>query len=227
MSGLFVDHLFRPGDTEIEEAGLHEGAVVAVTSSRPADRRDEDLPEEGSLALSVVTGPDAGRIVPLPTNGEYRIGRGPDCHIRLLDPTLSRLHCALQVSAVDTVTVVNLSTTVGTRIAGATITSPEPVAFGTPIAARNDHHRGGPQQPRGPDTGLPPGPSAGACWNDQLQPPTPGRSRTARHQPRSSDRAPGRRQAPVQRGVHGRAGGAWGSSWCSPFTAPCTPCSRC
>ena len=133
-SGLFVDDLFRPGDTEIEEAGLHEGAVVALTSSTPADRLDEDLPEEGSLALTVVTGPDAGQVVPLSTNGEYRIGRGPDCHIRLLDPTLSRLHCALQVSAVDTVTVVNLSATVGTRIAGATITSPQPVALGTPIA---------------------------------------------------------------------------------------------
>lgn len=132
-SGLFVDDLFRPGDTEIEEAGLHEGAVVALTSSTPADRLDEDLPEEGSLALTVVTGPDAGQVVPLSTNGEYRIGRGPDCHIRLLDPTLSRLHCALQVSAVDTVTVVNLSATVGTRIAGATITSPQPVALGTPI----------------------------------------------------------------------------------------------
>jgi hypothetical protein len=112
-SGLFVDHLFRPGETEIEEAGLHEGAVVAVTSSPPAGRGDEDLPEEGSLALAVVTGPDAGRIVPLPTNGEYRIGRGPDCHIRLLDGTRSRLHCGLQVNTVDTVTVVNLSTTVG------------------------------------------------------------------------------------------------------------------
>jgi hypothetical protein len=72
-------------------------------------------------------------VVPLSTDGEYRIGRGPECHIRLRDPALSRLHCGLQVSTVGTVTVVNFSTTVGTRIGGATITSPEPVAFGTPV----------------------------------------------------------------------------------------------
>jgi hypothetical protein len=58
--GLFVDDLFRPGDAEIEEAGLHEGAVVTLTSSTPADFRDDDLPEAESLVLMVVSGPDAG-----------------------------------------------------------------------------------------------------------------------------------------------------------------------
>ena len=226
-SGLFVDDLFRPGDTEIEEAGLHEGAVVTLTSSTPdGPPRRGPCPTEGSLALTVVTGPDAGRVVPLPTDGEYRIGRGPECHIRLLDPTLSRLHCGLQVSTVGTVTVVNLSTSVGTRIAGATITSPEPVALGTPIllgtttswrwtaSATKIGCRASPglvgwgHRERSASTARP-----GSLPNRSISAWSPPSSRKMPASLRSTW-CPWWLPRP------------WDWSWCSPFTAPCTPCSR-
>ena len=76
------------------DSGLHRGDVVrlvpaptCVTSPRPAERQ---------LALTIVDGPQRGRIVPL-RSGVHTIGRGSGMDVRLDDDAVSRHHADLLV----------------------------------------------------------------------------------------------------------------------------------
>lgn len=137
-AGLFVDGLFRPGDEEVERGGLHEGSTVALTAAAfGADGTDEPLPDGGELALMVLSGLDAGSVTVLPLAGEYLVGRAPECHIRLADPTVSWRHCGIRVGPAGALSVANYSTTAGTRIGGQPVDEPVGVALGTPILVGN------------------------------------------------------------------------------------------
>uniref|UniRef100_UPI0031D491C0 FtsK/SpoIIIE domain-containing protein n=1 Tax=Streptomyces hawaiiensis TaxID=67305 RepID=UPI0031D491C0 len=100
------------------EPPLTDGAVLSVG----APGEPEPHPElEGAPAqLQVVAGPDAGG-VHLLHGGEIRIGRSADADVPLDDPDVSRLHCAVTVSADGRVAVADLDSTNGTTVSGARV----------------------------------------------------------------------------------------------------------
>lgn len=48
-----------------------------------------------SVSLTVIAGPDSGRICALKPGGVLLVGRGAQCDLRLTDPGVSRVHCRL------------------------------------------------------------------------------------------------------------------------------------
>ncbi len=69
-----------------------------------------------AITLTVLSGPDRGARLRL-TGELARIGTGESCALRLKDPTVSRLHCALEVGR-NAVRVVDSGSTNGTFIDG-------------------------------------------------------------------------------------------------------------
>ncbi len=65
--------------------------------------------------LRVVSGPDAGVEVPLP-EGSSRIGRAPDCQVRLTDRRVSKQHARIDIS--DVVELVDLGAANGIEVGG-------------------------------------------------------------------------------------------------------------
>jgi pSer/pThr/pTyr-binding forkhead associated (FHA) protein len=47
--------------------------------------------------LVVIRGPDSGRVFPMPESGTLTIGRSQTTDTRLIDPTISRNHCRVEV----------------------------------------------------------------------------------------------------------------------------------
>ncbi|MEO5728563.1 MAG: sigma 54-interacting transcriptional regulator [Byssovorax sp.] len=79
--------------------------------------------------LHVIAGPDAGahrRLGP----GRIRVGTAPGCDVRLGDPTVSRLHCQLEIHG-HGVHVTDLESTNGTFVDGVRVYSAELSAGGT------------------------------------------------------------------------------------------------
>jgi transcriptional regulator with GAF, ATPase, and Fis domain len=79
----------------------------------PEQRATLEFP---SITLTVLSGPDRGARSRL-TGQEARIGTGEACTLRLKDPTVSRLHCALEVGR-NAVRVVDSGSKNGTFIDG-------------------------------------------------------------------------------------------------------------
>ena len=96
-------------DEHLGNPGLRSGCVLGVDEPAPRVTRPH-----GAIHLQVVGGPDAGRVEPV-SIGRLRIGRDPDCEIRLTDPDVSRHHAELAVTA-GGITVRDLGSTNGTRI---------------------------------------------------------------------------------------------------------------
>jgi transcriptional regulator with GAF, ATPase, and Fis domain len=85
----------------------------STTLLDPVARAALELP---SIVLTVLSGPDRGSRLRL--GGEMaRIGTGEKCALRLKDPTVSRLHCALEVGR-NSVRVVDSGSKNGTFIDG-------------------------------------------------------------------------------------------------------------
>jgi hypothetical protein len=98
---------------------LVDGAVLSLHA--PAEQHAGPRPGTPSAArLHVVGGPDAGG-VHLLQGGQARIGRSADADVALDDPDVSRLHCAVTVDDEGRVTVVDLGSTNGTRVAGRSV----------------------------------------------------------------------------------------------------------
>ncbi|MEU1851903.1 FtsK/SpoIIIE domain-containing protein [Streptomyces sp. NPDC019990] len=97
------------------EPPLTDGAVLSVGAPGEPEPRPElaDAPAQ----LQVVAGPDAGG-VHLLHGGDIRIGRSADADVPLDDPDVSRLHCAVTVSADGRVSVADLDSTNGTTLDG-------------------------------------------------------------------------------------------------------------
>jgi transcriptional regulator with PAS, ATPase and Fis domain len=87
-----------------------EGSATHVMSAKLVSL------EFPSVQLTVVGGPDRGLAAKI-SGDTARIGTGDRCAIRLSDPTVSRLHCALEVRR-NAVRVVDSGSTNGTFIDG-------------------------------------------------------------------------------------------------------------
>ncbi|MET9763036.1 FHA domain-containing protein [Streptomyces sp. NPDC006372] len=97
------------------EPPLTDGAVLSVGA--PGEPEPHPELADAPAQLQVVAGPDAGG-VHLLHGGEIRIGRSADADVPLDDPDVSRLHCAVTVSADGRVSVADLDSTNGTTLDG-------------------------------------------------------------------------------------------------------------
>ncbi|MYS88355.1 MULTISPECIES: FHA domain-containing protein [Streptomyces] len=97
------------------EPPLTDGAVLSVGA--PGEPEPHPELDDAPAQLQVVAGPDAGG-VHLLHGGEIRIGRSADADVPLDDPDVSRLHCAVTVSADGRVSVADLDSTNGTTLDG-------------------------------------------------------------------------------------------------------------
>ncbi|MCF0078390.1 FtsK/SpoIIIE domain-containing protein [Streptomyces lomondensis] len=102
------------------EPPLTDGAVLSVGA--PGEPEPHPEWDDAPAQLQVVAGPDAGG-VHLLHGGEIRIGRSADADVPLDDPDVSRLHCAVTVSADGRVSVADLDSTNGTTLDGARVGS--------------------------------------------------------------------------------------------------------
>ncbi|MFD5588513.1 FHA domain-containing protein [Streptomyces sp. NPDC127063] len=107
------------------EPPLTDGAVLSLGA--PADPEPHPELDDAPAQLQVVAGPDAGG-VHLLHGGEVRVGRSADADVPLDDPDVSRLHCAVTLSADGRVTVADLGSTNGTTLDGGRV-SDRPVRF--------------------------------------------------------------------------------------------------
>jgi len=69
------------------------------------------------ICMIVVQGKQKGKHLRFP-EGEFLIGRGPECHVRPESPSVSRQHCLLRITR-DAVFIRDLGSTNGTLINGA------------------------------------------------------------------------------------------------------------
>ncbi|MFD0506068.1 FHA domain-containing protein [Streptomyces chiangmaiensis] len=105
------------------EPPLLDGAVLTLSApAEPGPEPDADAPQ-----LHVVAGPDAGG-VHLLHGGAIRIGRSADAEVPLDDPDVSRLHCAITLTADGSVSVADLNSTNGTVLDGSPVTD-HPMRF--------------------------------------------------------------------------------------------------
>ncbi|MER5430751.1 FHA domain-containing protein [Streptomyces sp. NPDC002588] len=100
------------------EPPLIDGAVLAVGA--PADPEPHPEVDDAPARLHVVAGPDAGG-VHLLHGGQVRVGRSADADVPLDDPDVSRIHCAVTLSADGRATVTDLGSTNGTTLDGTRI----------------------------------------------------------------------------------------------------------
>ncbi|MFC9754492.1 FHA domain-containing protein [Streptomyces sp. NPDC056921] len=98
------------------EPPLVDGAVLSLQVPGEDEAVDDAVPAR----LHVVAGPDAGG-VHLLHGGQIRIGRSADADVPIDDPDVSRLHCAVTVSADGLVSVADLGSTNGTLLDGAAV----------------------------------------------------------------------------------------------------------
>ncbi|WP_306189376.1 FHA domain-containing protein [Streptomyces sp. MK5] len=107
------------------EPPLLDGAVLSLGA--PAEPEPHPELDEAPTQLHVVAGPDAGG-VHLLHGGQIVVGRSADADVPLDDPDVSRLHCAVSVSADGRVSVADLASTNGTVLDGRPVGS-RPVRF--------------------------------------------------------------------------------------------------
>ncbi|MFF3786437.1 FHA domain-containing protein [Streptomyces sp. NPDC001933] len=98
------------------EPPLVDGAVLSLQVPGEDEAVDDAVPAR----LHVVAGPDAGG-VHLLHGGQIRVGRSADADVPIDDPDVSRLHCAVTVSADGLVSVADLGSTNGTLLDGAAV----------------------------------------------------------------------------------------------------------
>ncbi|KUN36543.1 hypothetical protein AQJ30_20090 [Streptomyces longwoodensis] len=107
------------------EPPLVDGAVLSLGA--PADPEPHPEVADAPARLDVVAGPDAGG-VHLLHGGQVRVGRSADADVPLDDPDVSRLHCAVTLTADGRVTVADLGSTNGTTLDGTRVPA-RPVRF--------------------------------------------------------------------------------------------------
>ena len=146
----------------IEESLLRELGDAARTHARDegyvfmgpvevALNRDDDL-RAGSFGLSArfkegAGGTGGGSIVladgtrtTLPTTGSITLGRAAECEVRLTDTSVSRRHAEVRANGDGTWTVVDLGSTNGTKVNGATV-SERKLKDGDTISTGDTHLR--------------------------------------------------------------------------------------
>src|SRR4051794_30566376 len=115
-----IDGRAVPASTRVPDAGLHEGAILALTA-------DGGPPQpRAGLELVILTGLDAGRALRVRA-GRWSIGRDTTNAIALDNETISRTHCALDIDELGVGTVSDLGSANGTYVDGAEATADQPV----------------------------------------------------------------------------------------------------
>lgn len=103
---------------------LREGAVLHFGGGGPRPR-----PAVEHTVLRVVSGSDAGTVVPLPVGAVVDIGRRSTTGLRLDDPDVSRLHATVTTRN-SSVELVDRGSSNGVFVDGAAITGPHPLREG-------------------------------------------------------------------------------------------------
>src|SRR3954454_444217 len=156
-----IDGRTVPASTRVHDAGLHEGAVLAlVPDGGPA-------PPRTGLELVILTGLDAGRALRIRA-GRWSIGRDASNAIALDDETISRPHCALEVDDHGAGTVTDLGSANGTYVDGAEATAAVEIAAGTVVqagAVAFELRVAADERPRGLDLRRHIGPSGAVAFN--------------------------------------------------------------
>ncbi|MET8979225.1 FHA domain-containing protein [Streptomyces sp. NPDC004539] len=111
--------------TTLGEPPLTDGAVLSLAAPAAPEAHPEI--DDAPARLHVVAGPDAGG-VHLLHGGQIRVGRSTEADVPLDDPDVSRVHCAVTLSADGRVTVTDLGSTNGTTLDGARVAD-RPVQF--------------------------------------------------------------------------------------------------
>ncbi|MBG0854846.1 FHA domain-containing protein [Streptomyces spinoverrucosus] len=104
-----------PQRCTLGEPPLLDGAVLSVGG--PAAPEPHPELDDAPARLDVIAGPDAGG-VHLLHGGEIRVGRSAEADVPLDDPDVSRVHCAVTLSADGHVSVADLDSTNGTTLDG-------------------------------------------------------------------------------------------------------------
>lgn len=113
-------------DEPVDGCGLLSGDVVRVSDGLPVAGRARPEPAV-AVTLAVASGPEAGRSQLL-APGRYVLGRHADADITIADPTLSRSHLELEVSAEWHVTVAtHPDASAAVLVDGVAIEGPVPV----------------------------------------------------------------------------------------------------
>ncbi len=133
-ASVTVDSLGVPLTTTLGLPPLLDGAHLTIRSSLgcawTAARPPATSP--GLLELHAIGGPDTGLIHDL-RPGRMTLGRGAQAHLRVRDPSLSRIHAELTVTG-RSVTVRDVDSTNGTSVDGIPIgPTPSPVAPGAQL----------------------------------------------------------------------------------------------
>ncbi len=81
--------------------------------------------------LTVTDGPNAGQVIPL-AEGPLLLGRGTDAALRLDDDYVSTRHARIATNG-EQWFVEDLGSTNGTYLGSQRVTSPTPIAIGTPV----------------------------------------------------------------------------------------------
>src|SRR3954465_10380335 len=113
-----IDGRAVPAATRVPDAGLHEGAILALAAG------DGPPPPRTGLELVVLTGLDAGRSVRVRA-GRWTIGRDASNAIALDDETISRTHCGLEIDERGAGTVTDLGSANGTYADGVELAANE------------------------------------------------------------------------------------------------------
>lgn len=102
-------------DLTVPESDLRSGMTVSVAAS--SGRWHASGSERGPAAatLTVQSGPEAGRRVPLPDGTSY-LGRGDDADVKLADPLVSKRHARITIT--DKVEIADLGSANGLVIGG-------------------------------------------------------------------------------------------------------------
>ncbi len=145
------------------------------------------MDQDPLLVLTVMSGPDTNQSWCLNSVGNYRLGRGSDCHLRLSDPTISRVQCEIVINE-DGCRVVDLSSRWGTRVDGQWVNE-QAINDGTVIELGDTQLRVKLNLPPPPET-LPPKPYLARAEASQAQSESenyrPESSETAKAQPATS-----------------------------------------
>ena len=120
-------------DTSVFDAELVSGNEVRLLEASGEGRPRHDgrpprlTPGEGSIALDITSGPEAGRTIVLGP-GRHVVGRSPEADVVIDDPTMSRQHLTMVVSTGLSVVVhPNPDATNGTFLGTTLLTEPRPL----------------------------------------------------------------------------------------------------
>ncbi|MBW3650409.1 MAG: FHA domain-containing protein [Actinobacteria bacterium] len=133
-AGLRIDGRFAAADLTLPEAGLHDGATVALAAapSVPAAQPEPAGPGGPALEVDVVGGLHAGGRFPLGSS-EVVVGRDDACAVPLPSPTVSHRHAGLRLTADGAVEVQDLGSHNGTWLGPEPVTEPVRVHQGRAV----------------------------------------------------------------------------------------------